>query len=124
MAIIAERRRLESRVAILTELEKELRTILEDEPQAELLQSERTPSSTVLTEQIHQNSRLKRFIVSQLQSGPKTLAQFVEAAQRNGFNFGEKSALRVLHFNLLNLKNAGVAEKEGEAWRLTDARMK
>lgn len=119
MSIVAERRRLESRVSVLTEVEKELRAILEEEPQAAFLQPEPPPSGTVLTEHIHQNARLKSFIVAQLRSGPKMLNQFVEAAHRSGFNFGEKSALRVLHFNLLNLKNAGAVEKEGETWKLT-----
>jgi hypothetical protein len=119
MAIVAERRRLESRMSVLTEVEKELRAILEDEPQGTLLQPE-SSQSTTLTEQLNQNARLKNFIVAQLRSGPKMLNQLVDAAHRNGFDFGEKSALRVLHFNLLNLKNAGTVEKEGEAWRLAE----
>ena len=40
------------------------------------------------------------------------------AVRRAEFNFGEKSVARVLHFNLLNLKNAGIIEREGEKWKL------
>jgi hypothetical protein len=121
MTILAERRRLEGRINILTEVEKELRGLLEEEHQPALPNTNRRILTAALAEEtVNQNARIKEFIQKQLSAGVKTADELVDLAQKHGFDFGEKSARRVLHFNLLNLKNSGMIEKEGEAWKLSD----
>lgn len=118
-AIIAERRRFEGRINILLEIEKELRTLLDEE--APPTRSPNISPFAVLgegEEEIGQNARLKEFIQERLRTESLTLDQLVDAVLANGFAFGDKSVRRVLHFNLLNLKNSGLIEKDGEAWKL------
>jgi hypothetical protein len=75
-----------------------------------------------LEEFASQNTKLKEFLQTELANGPKSSEGLVNAAQRSGgFDFGEKSAARVIHFNLLNLKNSGLVDKEGELWKLRTA---
>jgi len=52
-----------------------------------------------------------------VKGGSKTLDDLVRIALQSGLNFGEKSPARVIHFNLVNLKNAGLIDREDDLWK-------
>ena len=120
MTYTAERRRLEQRLGLLAELEKEFQELLREldqRDQPRLIQDE-TPSPQ--TGEVHNNALVKELLQRALKASPKTLDELVQIALHSGINFGEKSPARVIHFNLLNLKNARLIDREGEAWKIVE----
>jgi hypothetical protein len=124
MAFRVERRRLQTRLALVIEIEKEYELLLAEADQmtlsakidesgtaklSEIVKAEEDEEST--------NAKLKEFLLAQLEHEPRALDDLVHLALNGGFNFGTKSPARVLHFNLLNLKNSGLLEKEGDKWK-------
>jgi hypothetical protein len=122
MSFMAERRRLEARIAILTELEKELQDVVRELDQrgqhTSLLKTE--PDTLVPSLDGYDNASIKELLQKALKSGPMELAELVQAAHAAKVNFGEKAPARVVHFNLLNLKNAGLIARENDKWRLIE----
>ena len=139
LAFRVERRRLQARIAVIMEIEKEYEQLLTEANQMNLSQKneeagnsnqsplERRQWSQKLSETLKQgeeeeastNAKLKEFLLSNVGAEAMALDELVSLALNHGFNFGTKSAARVLHFNLLNLKNSGLLEKEGEKWKST-----
>lgn len=117
--IMMERRRLESRLNLLSELEKELRGLLEGSDQPSFPSVGVTELHQVHEPNGQQGSAVKAFLHTYLsREGPKSLDEIVVAARDRNFDFGEKSVARTLHFHLLNLKSSGVVEKEGDLWKM------
>jgi hypothetical protein len=123
MGYIAERRRLEQRIGVITVLEKELQEILREidqRGQQPSLLPEETPSSQSGEGEIYSNTLIKDLLQRALQVAPRTLDDLVRIVLHSGINFGEKSPARVIHFNLLNLKNAGLIDRNNDMWRLVE----
>ena len=122
MTFLGERRRLEARIAILVELEKELQDVVREidrkGQQPPLLKTE--PDALVPSLEGYNNAAIKELLQKLLKDGPKKLDELVKGAHDAKVNFGEKAPARVVHFNLLNLKNAGLIERDGETWKLID----
>ncbi len=112
--IAAEKQRLQKRLSTLGELEKELRALLSEQPDLTGLES--GPAGRFL----NGSDRLMTIIGSTLAAGPKTLEELEESAAKYNFDFGQKSAKRVLHFKSLGMLRAGLTEKSSGKWRLTD----
>jgi hypothetical protein len=120
VALTLEKRRLQSRLAIVEELEKELRTLLEGAAQSSFPSITEPPVPSIeLVDEGKQGAAIKLFLQEEISKEPKTLDQLVAGA-RDRFEFGEKSVARTLHFHLLNLKNSGLIEKHGGIWRMAD----
>jgi hypothetical protein len=122
MGYTAERRRLESRLGVIGELEKELQDVLREIDQREQGSLLKPDESSVFSSQEANNGAVKEWLQTILRNGSKTLDQIVSQAQEVGISFGDKAPARVLHFNLLNLKNGGMIEKDGEAWKLASGK--
>ncbi len=123
MGYTAERRRLEQRIAVIAVLEKELQEILREIDQREQqppLLREKTPSPESGEGEMYSNAVLKELLQRALQASPRTLDDLVRIVLHSGINFGEKSPARVIHFNLLNLKNAGLITRDDDTWRLVE----
>lgn len=124
MAIVAERRRLEARLGILAEVEKELRGLLQTQADLPLNQPAPTPPlSEPTNRESYDNAKVKELLVNEIKTGEKTTEQLTELALRAGFNFGEKSPSRVIHFDLLNLKNAGLIELSENLWKYIEKKL-
>jgi hypothetical protein len=120
--LTVEKRRLQARLVLLEELEKELRALLDGSEQQSLPNIEE-PGQVRLSELADDGSQgpaLKLFLQEQLNQGPKSLDQLVIAVRDGHFDFGGKSIARALHFHLLNLKNSGLIEKNDKGWKLVD----
>ena len=119
--ITLEKRRLQARLVLLEELEKELQTLLNgaEQPSFPGIEDPRQVRMSELIDEGNQGAALKLFLQEQLNQGPRTLDQLVIAARDRQFDFGEKSVARTLHFHLLNLKNSGLIEKDEDSWRLS-----
>ncbi len=128
MALRMERRRLEARLSVIAEIDKELVGFLTEgieEPSPPVKIGDvvmRKPSDAfrALSEESGDestNAKLKEFLLARLAREERDLDDLVHLALQQGFNFGSKSPARVLHFNLLNLKNSGLIEKEGDKWK-------
>jgi hypothetical protein len=116
----AERRRLEQRLVVVGELEREFQELLREvdhRDQPRLIKEESPPPTE---DHLHNNAVVKELLTRALKAEPRTLADLVRIALHSGINFGEKAPSRVIHFNLLNLKNAGVINRDGDAWKIVD----
>ena len=120
-----ERRRLQVRLNFVTEIEKEYELLLAEADQMTLSPRIEESGSVKLSEIVKAaaeedestNAKLKEFLLAHLALGALSLEELLTLAHGQGFNFGVKSPARVLHFNLLNLKNSGLIEKEGDKWK-------
>ena len=115
----AERRRLEQRLAVIAELEKEFQEFLREVDQRDqprLIPDEPPPPAA----EMHNNAIIKDLLLRAIKAGPKTLEDLVRIAHQTGINFGEKAPARVIHFNLLNLKNAGLIDRDDDLWTIAD----
>lgn len=121
VGLTLEKRRLQSRLTIVEELEKELRTLLEGTEQPSFPSITEPPPVRLseIVDEGKQSAAIKLFLQEEISKEPKTLDQLVTGA-RDRFEFGEKSVARTLHFHLLNLKNSGLIEKHGDIWRMAD----
>jgi hypothetical protein len=126
MAFRLERRRLQARTNLLLEMEKEYEQLLAEADQASFPikvgdRVVRKPSDALTPSEEDAeespNAKLKEFLLTQVARESCALNDLVGLALSHGFNFGTKSPARVMHFNLLNLKNAGLIEKEGDKWK-------
>jgi hypothetical protein len=117
----AERRRLEQRLAVIGELEKEFQELLRemDNREQPMLIKEETPANGTQPE-LYNNAVVKELLQRALKAGPKTLDDLVRVAHQAGINFGEKSPARVIHFNLVNLKNSKIIDRDGDLWIFAD----
>jgi len=114
----AERRRLEQRLAIIGELEKEFQELLRevDNREQPMLIKEEPPANGAQPEP-YNNAIVKELLQRAIKSSPRTLDELVRITHQAGINFGEKSPARVIHFNLVNLKNSKIIDRDGELWR-------
>jgi len=117
----AERRRLQQRLAIIGELEKEFQELLREvdkRDQPRLINEEPPPEGT--SAELYNNAVVKDLLQRAIKAGPKSLEDLVRIAHHSGINFGERSPARVIHFNLVNLKNAGLLNREDNLWKLVE----
>jgi hypothetical protein len=114
----AERRRLEQRLVVIGELEKEFQELLRevDNREQPLLIREEAPANGMPPEP-YNNAIVKQLLQRAIKSSPKTLDELVRIAHQAGIDFGEKSPARVIHFNLVNLKNSKIIDRDGELWK-------
>lgn len=130
-ALRMERRRIQARLSVVSEMEKEFEQVLAEADQMTLSPELNKAAAAVVKETVRiseilkeaseeesGNTRLKEFLINHLTTEGFDLESLVTGAISAGFNFGTKSPARVLHFNLLNLKNSGLVEKDGEKWKL------
>jgi hypothetical protein len=117
----AERRRIEQRLAVIGELEKEFQELLRevDNREQPLLIKEELPANGTQPEP-YNNAVVKELLQRAIRSSPKTLDELVRITHQAGINFGEKAPARVIHFNLVNLKNSKIIERDGERWTVVD----
>jgi DNA-binding transcriptional ArsR family regulator len=120
----AERRRIQSRLSVIEEVERELKSLLDiaEQPSLSLPNIDDVDKLHVeeLINEREKGPALKEFLQKQLKTGPQSLEQLVVAIRESGFDFGTKSAARTIHFHLLNLKNSGLVEKDGDNWKMRD----
>jgi hypothetical protein len=119
----AERRRLEQRLAVIIELEREFQELLREvdhrDHQPRLIKDDEIPPPA--EEQLYNNAIVKALLTKAIKTEPRKLGDLVRIALHAGINFGEKNPSRVVHFNLLNLKNASVIEQDEDgAWKIVD----
>jgi hypothetical protein len=115
VGLSAERRRLEARLAVVTEIEKELRGLMQTQTNLGL-DGSASPAS-LSPRDTYDNGKVKEFLLRQLRAEAQTTDELTEKALQSGFNFGDRSPARIIHFNLLNLKNAGMVELSGDVWK-------
>jgi hypothetical protein len=117
----AERRRLEQRLAVIGELEKEFQELLrevDNREQPSLIKEDL--STNGFPHEPYNNAVVKELLQRAIKSGPKTLDELVRISHQAGIDFGEKSPARVIHFNLVNLKNSKTVDRDGELWVVAD----
>lgn len=61
---------------------------------------------------------LMEFLEKSLTGAGLTAKEIGQLAVDRGFDFGEKSPSRAVHFRLLNLQKAGKASRHGDRWKM------
>ncbi len=120
MAFSAERYRLQHRLTIVMEIEKELRALLaqQEELKPAPVEIVRQPKIGSTAED-GTNAPAVLAIQRLLQESPKTKEQLAEYLQRDKFGFDDKSPARVVHLTLVNMKRRGLVEQTPTGqWRL------
>jgi hypothetical protein len=115
--LFGERQRLQSRLAVITEIERELKSLLAH--QRELIRVPKIGSNGFPPNLNDDTSAAAQAVLRLLLNHPRSKEQIAELLKEERFSFGDKSPARVIHFTLLNLKKQGLAEPmpTGE-WRL------
>ena len=117
-----ERMRLQSRLSIISEIERELKALLAR--QRELIRIPKvgangSPPSITPSQIIQEISPVATAILRLLDRGPTGKERLSELLETERFAFGDKSPARVIHLTLLNLQKQGLVESmpTGE-WKL------
>lgn len=120
LALAAERERLTRRLALIDELEKELRALFQS--QKILLDDEAAGSDPGTALKAHvSNHAIRTFLTEKLKySSPQSKAQLAGALIKRGFDLRGRSVARVVHMNLVTLMNLGTIEPDstGVYWSI------